>query len=358
MAISATTPPRPYQVGLIGFGLAGSTFHAPVIAAVPGLQLAAVVSSQEKLVHSVCPQVRVHSEAQALLDDPEIDLVVIAAPNAVHFELAEKALLAGKHVVVDKPFTVHSSEALALIACAEKAQRVLSVYHNRRWDGDFMTLQALLKDGRLGRINSLESRIDRFRPQVRERWREQLVPGGGLLYDLGPHLIDQALCLFGMPQHIFADLALQRDKAQVVDYLHLVLYYTEGNAEKRVVLHAGSLTAAPTPRFSLHGDLGSFVKFGMDPQEESLRAGGRPGQALWGVSPRQGVLHLGEAPELSYPIVPGCYHHFYEGMVAAMAGKAKAPVNAMDAYHGIVLIEAALQSARERRVVDVVNVLA
>ncbi|MBI3228670.1 MAG: oxidoreductase, partial [Burkholderiales bacterium] len=288
---------------MIGFGLAGSSFHAPVIAAVPGLQLAAVASSQEKLVHSSWPTVRVVSEARQLIEDDSLDLIVIAAPNAVHFELAQAALLAGKHVVVDKPFTVHSSEALELIACANKVNKLLSVYHNRRWDGDFLTLQQLLQEKRLGRITSLESRIDRFRPQVRERWREQAVPGAGLLYDLGPHLIDQALCLFGMPQHIYADLALQRDNAQVVDYLHLVLYYTIDDEEIRVVLHAGSLTAAPTPRFALHGDVGSFTKFGMDPQEDALRAGGKPGSPHWGVSAKAGTLHMGGLSELNYPIL-------------------------------------------------------
>lgn len=343
---------KPWQVGLIGFGLAGSTFHAPVLASVPGLQLAAVVSSQEKAVHSICPQARVVSEAGAMLNDPDIEVVVIAAPNAVHYELAQAALLAGKHVVVDKPFVLHSHEARSLIELAQRQQRLLSVYHNRRWDGDFLTVQHLLQSGKLGRITHFESRIDRFRPEVRPRWREQAVPGAGLLYDLGPHLLDQALCLFGMPQRLFADLALQRDNAQVVDYFHLVLYY--GGAEQlRVVLHAGSLTAAPTPRFAVHGAMGSFVKYGMDPQEDALRAGGRPGQPGWGLSPKCGSLHLADvAEDESVSILPGSYQTYYELLLAALEGRGEVPVSAEDAFKGICLLEAALHSAAQGVVVD------
>lgn len=339
---------NPIKTGLIGYGFAGSTFHAPIIAAVDALELAAVASSQPERVQQDWPGVSVHADAAALLADPAIELVVIAAPNQAHFSLAQAALLAGKHVVVDKPFTVSSVEAAALVACAQQHERVLSVYHNRRWDADFLTLRALLEQGTLGRIASVESHFDRFRPDVRQRWRESAAPGGGLLYDLGPHMLDQALQLFGAPQRLYADIALQRDGAQAADYFHLVLYYPN----LRVVLQAGCLVNAPTARFAVHGDRGSFVKFGLDPQEDALKAGGRPGQPGWGQDPVAGTLYLAGADQPKpHPMLAGAYQCYYEGIAAAIRAGAPVPVSAADALATIALIEAALLSAQEGRVI-------
>ncbi|MFM9436264.1 scyllo-inositol 2-dehydrogenase (NADP+) [Janthinobacterium sp. CG_23.3] len=340
------------KTGLVGYGFAGSTFHAPVLTVVETLELTAVASSKPELVHKDWPAATVYADAAQLYADPSIELVVIAAPNEAHFSLAHAALLAGKHVVVDKPFTITSAEAETLIACAKAAGRVLSVYHNRRWDADFLSLKALLAQGTLGRVTSFESHFDRFRPDIKQRWRESAAPGGGLLYDLGPHMLDQALQLFGPPQRLYADIALLRDGAAAVDYFHLVLYYER----LRVVLQAGCLVNAPTARFAVHGDKGSFVKFGLDPQEDALKAGGRPGQPGWGRDPVHGALHLADAADgqaQHLPMADGCYQHFYQGMADAIRNGAPAPVAAQDALATIRLIEAALRSASEGRVVAV-----
>ncbi|HAT32746.1 MAG TPA: oxidoreductase [Janthinobacterium sp.] len=339
------------KTGLIGYGFAGSTFHAPVLTAVEALELSAVVSSKPELVHGDWPAATVYAEAAQLFADPAIELVVIAAPNEAHFSLAHAALLAGKHVVVDKPFTISSAEAETLIACAKERGRVLSVYHNRRWDADFLTLKALLEQGTLGRIASAESHFDRFRPDIKQRWRESAAPGGGLLYDLGPHMLDQALQLFGKPRRLFADIALQREGAVAVDYFHLVLYYEQ----LRVVLQAGCLVNAPTARFAVHGDKGSFVKFGLDPQEDALKAGARPGQPGWGRDPVHGALHLVGAEDDNFvhlQMVEGGYQHYYEGIASAIRDGGPVPVPAEDGLATIRLIEAALRSAAEGRVVD------
>ncbi|MGX9784772.1 oxidoreductase [Janthinobacterium lividum] len=340
------------KTGLVGYGFAGSTFHAPVLSAIEALELTAVASSKPELVHKDWPHATVYAEPAQLFADPSIELVVIAAPNEAHFSLAQAALQAGKHVVVDKPFTISSTEAQSLIALAKERKLVLSVYHNRRWDGDFLTLKALLAQGTLGRIASVESHFDRFRPEIRQRWRESGAPGGGLLYDLGPHMLDQAMQLFGQPEKLYADIVLQRDGAQAVDYMHIVLYYDR----LRVVLQAGCLVKAPTARFAVHGDKGSFVKFGLDPQEDALKAGGRPGQPGWGVDPVRGALHLGTQPDGHFEhleMQAGRYQDFYQGMADAIRHGAPAPVAAEDAAATIRLIELALQSAAEGRVLAV-----
>ncbi len=340
------------KTGLVGYGFAGSTFHAPVLSTVDALALTAVASSKPELVHKDWPDATVYAEPAQLFADESIELVVIAAPNEAHFSLAQAALRAGKHVVVDKPFTITSGQAQTLITLAQERKLVLSVYHNRRWDGDFLTLKALLAQGTLGRVTSVESHFDRFRPEIRQRWRESAAPGGGLLYDLGPHMLDQAVQLFGMPEKLYADIDLQRDGAQAVDYLHIVLYYER----LRVVLQAGCLVKAPTARFAVHGDAGSFVKFGLDPQEDALRAGGRPGQPGWGEDGVRGALHLGTQPDGQFEHVdlqPGRYQDFYQGMADAIRDGKPAPVAAEDALATIRLIELALQSATEGRVLNV-----
>jgi predicted dehydrogenase len=216
---------RTLKVGIVGFGYASATFHAPLIRATPGLSLAAVASSAPERVHQALPGVAVCATAAELYARPDIDLVVIATPNDTHFPLARAALEAGKHVVVDKPFVLDTAEALALIELAEQTSLHLSVFHNRRWDGDFLTVRKLLDEGALGRIVHFESHFDRYRPVGKNRWRESGVAGAGLWYDLGPHLLDQALQLFGKPDAIWLDLAHQRDGALSDDWFHAVLKY-------------------------------------------------------------------------------------------------------------------------------------
>ncbi|WP_214370528.1 Gfo/Idh/MocA family oxidoreductase [Pseudonocardia sp. H11422] len=271
-------------VGLVGYGTSGADLHAPLIAAEPRLRLRAVVSGKPDRVHRDLPSVPVVQAATHLLDDPAVELVVVAAPNAVHHELARAALLAGRHVVVDKPFAVTSAEADELIELAGRQDRRLSIFHQRRWDNDFLTVKRCVRGGVLGQVSTYIARYDRFSPDpVVHRWQERDQPGAGLLYDLGAHLIDQAVNLFGLPETVLADVRAQRTGAVVDDYFHLVLGY----GQLRVILHAGSLIRPPGPRFEVHGHAGSFVKHGLDGQIAALLAGRRPGDAGWGMEDEQ-----------------------------------------------------------------------
>ncbi|MFV0624596.1 oxidoreductase [Sphingomonas sp. ac-8] len=333
-----------HHVGLIGFGLAGRAFHAPLLAAVPALRLAAVVTSRAQEVAEQHPEARVLATPEQLFADPAIDLVVIATPNDSHAPLARAALEAGKHVVVDKPFALTADDARAVAALAEARGRLCTVFHNRRWDADFLTIRSLLRDGTLGEIALAELRWDRFRPAIKQGWRETPQPGAGLLADLGPHLIDQALCLFGRPDAVSADIASQRVAASVDDYFEVTLHY----GTRRVIVAAASLVAAPRPRFALHGTRGSFVKYGIDPQEAVLRAGGSPAAAGYGEED-QGAWGLLSDPDGATTPVPsarGDWRQFYEQVAIAMDGGA-APVDCGDAITGLALIEHARRSAAE-----------
>ncbi|WP_253384412.1 oxidoreductase [unidentified bacterial endosymbiont] len=335
------------RVGLIGYGYASKTFHAPLIAGTAGMTLAAVSSSDADKVHGDWPTVPVVSEPKHLFNDPNIDLIVIPTPNDTHFPLAKAALEAGKHVVVDKPFTVTLSQARELDALAKSLGRLLSVFHNRRWDSDFLTIKALLAQGTLGEIAFFESHFDRFRPQVRNRWREQAGPGSGIWYDLAPHLLDQAVNLFGLPVSMTVDLAQLRPGAQATDYFHAVLSYPQ----RRIVLHATMLAASETPRYTLHGTRGSYVKFGLDPQEERLKNGERLPQEDWGYDMRDGVVTRveGEAcVQETLLTLPGNYPAFYAAIRDALSGSGENPVPASQAIQIMELIELGIESARHR----------
>lgn len=341
-----------YSVGLIGFGLGGSIFHAPMIAAVPGLRLARIASrSAQAEALGAYPGVRLDDTPHAMLDDPTIALVVVCTPNASHHALAKAALLAGKHVVVDKPFVLSSAEGEELLALARRRGLRLSVYQNRRWDGDFLTLRHALASGELGAVHTFRAHFDRYSPQVKTRWKEEAQPGAGVLWDLGPHLIDQALQLFGMPRSVTAHLSVQRDGAQVADAFELVL----DHGATASFLHAGALVRAPGPRYQVHGTQGSFVKYGIDPQENALKLGMRPGDPGFGsdgpadwasVTAADGVPRTVET-------LPGDYVAFYRGMYEAIAHGAPVPVRPEDALDVVRVIELALRSGRERRTVDV-----
>jgi len=335
------------RVGLIGYGYASKTFHAPLIAGTLGMELAAIASSDESKVKTDWPGVRVVAEPRHLFNDPTIDLIVIPTPNDTHFPLAKAALEAGKHVVVDKPFTVTLSQARELDALARSMGRVLSVFHNRRWDSDFLTLRALLAEGTLGEVAYFESHFDRFRPQVRDRWREQAGPGSGIWYDLGAHLLDQALTLFGLPVSLTVDLAQLRPGAKATDYFHAVLHYPQ----RRVVLHGTLLAAAESARYIVHGSRGSYVKYGLDPQEERLKNGERPPQEDWGYDMRDGVLSRAEGDEIveeTWLTRPGNYPAYYAGIRDALNGSGENPVPASQAIQVMELIELGIESAKHR----------
>jgi scyllo-inositol 2-dehydrogenase (NADP+) len=320
-------------------------FHAPILQAVAGLELTTVVSSKpERVLHDL-PDVRVVADLQDVLEDEKIGLVVITSPNTTHYDYARRAMLAGKHVVVEKPFTVTTEEADALAALALEQGVLLSVYQNRRFDNDFLTIQELLRTGLLGEIVSYEAHFDRWRPQVQVRWREQDLPGSGTLYDLGSHLIDQALVLFGTPRTVYAELKKQRKNAEAVDAFHLVLQYER----QSVNLRCSALVREPGPRYVLHGTKGSFRKFGIDSQEDALRAGNGPGAAGWGADREEwyGTITTevgGLTVEGRIPTLRGRYESYYEQVAAAIETGSALPVTAVEARNTIRVIELAMQS--------------
>ncbi|RLM26914.1 oxidoreductase [Brenneria alni] len=342
------------RVGLLGYGYASKTFHAPLIAGTSGMELVAISSSNTDKVHADWSKMRVERDPQMLFNDPDIDLIVIPTPNGTHFPLAKQALEAGKHVVVDKPFTVTLSQAYELGMVAEHTGRLLSVFHNRRWDSDFLTLKQLLHTGSLGDVVYLESHFDRFRPQVRQRWREDGSEGSGIWYDLGPHLLDQVLQLFGLPVAIQVDMAQLRPGSKAIDYFHATLIYPQ----RRVVLHASMLVAAPSARYIVHGTRGSFVKYGLDGQEDRLKTGERPPQADWGQDRHDGVLtlhHDGIAAEQAVPTIPGNYPAYYAAIRDALTGKGDNPVTVHQAIQVMELIEVGLASHQQRKVMTLKN---
>jgi len=355
--MSGQAPPRPVQVGLIGFGYAGQTIHAPLIATTPGLQLAAVSSRDAaRVAAALGPQVRVHASAEALLADAALELVVIASPNPTHAPLAAAALAAGRHVVIDKPFALDAAEAAPLLALARQHRRVLSVFHNRRWDADFLTARDLLAAGDagpLGRLTEARLHFDRFRPQVRDRWREGDGPGAGLWMDLAPHLLDQALQLFGLPVALQADIACHRPGGRSDDAFECRLRYAGG---LRVTLAASMLAALPGPRFALHGLRGSWVKHGLDRQEDALKAGQRPDPArpaAWGDDPQAGTLCVlgadGAEPEARpWPNRRGDWPACYAAVAAAVRGEGPNPVPAGQALQVLALMDLGRDSDRQR----------
>ncbi|SET21968.1 oxidoreductase [Paenibacillus sp. NFR01] len=338
------------NVGMVGYGFSGEIFHAPVIQTIEGLNLCSIVSSNPLKVEEKLPGVAVVSSLGELLADNNIELVIITSPNATHYDYARQSLLAGKHVVVEKPFVITSEEGRKLIELAERTGKSLSVFHNRRWDNDFLTLQDIISFGALGEIRHYETHFDRFRPEVKTRWREQDAPGAGFLYDLGSHLIDQAVTLFGKPDTVYGDVGIQREGSVTDDYFHLILTY----GPLRVILHSGSLVVKPGPRVLVHGTKGSFVKVGVDPQEEQLRSGSRPGDTGWGEDKEEQFAELTiqreEGPvSTRVKTLPGAYERYYQGIYESITENAPLPVRPEDALNTIKIIELAKRSSLEQR---------
>jgi predicted dehydrogenase len=350
-------------VGVVGFGLAGRVFHAPFVSAVPGLKLEAFVERRTDEAHRAYPGTRTYRTVPELLGNSNIDLVVVATPNETHFELAKQALEAGKHVVIDKPFADSSAHAEELIALATAKGLVLAPFHNRRWDGDFQTVKKVLADGQLGRLVTFESHFDRFKPIPRDHsWKELAHPANGMLMDLGPHLVDQVLSLFGMPKLVTASVRTDREGSSIEDAFDIILSYDNLLAYCR----ASILAAEASPRFLLHGTAGSFRKYGLDPQEPAIVAGahvpklGDPkewlceDEALWG--------ELVVAPVLTAPATLvrtkvqtecGDYRGFYANVRDAIEGTAKLEVPAEAGLDVAKVLEAARVSSAEARSVAV-----
>jgi predicted dehydrogenase len=340
------TSNAPIGVAVVGYGLAGQTFHAPLIQATPGLALRAVVSSRPEAVHADLPDLEVLPDLDAALARADIGLIVVATPDALHAEQSIAALKAGKSVVVDKPFAAALTEAEGVAAVAAQAPGVFSVFQNRRWDADFLTLRRLLAEGELGQVAVFESHYDRFRPAVTDRWKDRR--DGGVWADLGPHLVDQAVQLFGPPLGVYADLQAQRHGAAAIDYAHVLLRYDR----LRVILNMGHLVAESGPRYVVHGDRGSFIKHGLDPQEGQSKAGLRPGDADWGIEPCPGVLTTirdGRPVRTTPAPERGDYPAFYAAMRDAIRGEGLPPVPANQALGVMRILDAGLRSSAERR---------
>ena len=343
------------RVALIGYGTGGSVFHAPLITSVPGLRLAAVVTrapERQRAARERYPDADVVDRADRLWSAPgAYDLVVVAAPNRQHVPLARTALTAGVPVVVDKPVAASAADARSLAALSAVRGLPVFPYHNRRWDGDYRTAARLIASGALGDVRRFESRFERWRPEVKEGWKESTDPrdAGGILFDLGSHLIDQAVVLFGRPVRVYAELDTRRRGAAAPDDAFVALTHPGG---VRSHLWMSATAAQPGPRFRVLGDRASYTVSGMDPQEDQLRAGLTPKDAGYGIVPAEshGLLGVpGEtAPE---PTSPGAYQDFYAGVVRALRDGAPPPTTLADAITGLEVIEAAARSAAEGAVV-------
>ena len=360
---------REIGVGVVGYGLGGRVFHAPFVSAVPGLKLVSILQRKGDEAAKAYSHVRIDRSLDDLLADKSIELVVVSTPNETHFALASKALEAGKHVVIDKPFASTSAEASALIDLAKKKGLLVIPFHNRRWDGDFLTLKKLLAENAVGRLVTFESHFDRFRPTPRKNtWKEEGNPANGMLFDLGPHLVDQALFLFGAPAAITASVRADRDQTAIEDAFDITLHYfpKDGPAtnRKRLLVHCRTSYVAciNAPRFTLHGTKGSFVKYGLDPQEPALVAGakvprmepGSPDSDVWLEEKESAWGKLAVAPNPADPTTlvekhirtePGDYRGFYANVRDAILGTTPLIVTPEAGYQVAKLLEMARESS-------------
>ncbi|MFI8085415.1 Gfo/Idh/MocA family oxidoreductase [Kitasatospora sp. NPDC086009] len=357
---SESTPDtgRPIRVAVVGYGLAGAAFHAPLIATTPGMRLDAVVTTdpgRREQLRKDHPQARAVDTTEQLLTTPDaLDLLVIASPNRTHVPLARAALEAGVSVVVDKPVAGTAAEAAALVELAEARGLMLTVFQNRRWDADFLTVRRLIADGTLGRVHRFESRFERWWPEPFGVWQESADPVevGGILPDLGSHLVDQALTLFGPAVQVYAEVDTRRDGAVIDDDVFLALTHAGG---VRSHLWMSALSGQFGPRMRVLGDRSAYTVHGLDPQEHALRAGRRPGPG-WGEVPEEdrGLLGTGDGAA-AHPSVPGDYPSFYAGVVRALNESAPAPVDPRDAVSALVVMEAARRSAAEGRTITLAD---
>lgn len=336
----------PVRTALVGYGSVAEKMHAPLISVCPDLEFVAIVERNSNRCEEKYPKVRTFRSLDELLEADAADLICITTPNEFHFPMAKQCLLAGKHVVVDKPVTIYSHEAEELEKIAREKGLVCSVFHNRRFDGDFRTLQQLVAEKTLGDLVYLESHFDRFRPNVSENWREKEVPGNGITFDLGSHLIDQVVLLFGKPEAIFADIQKQRKNAVADDYFDITLYYEGFKAR----VTAGVLVNVPTPKFILLGNKGAFQKYFLDVQEQAFKDGKKPEGPAWGVDPeeRWGKLYL-ENETVPYPTLPGDYRIFYQNVADAILKNSPLQVTLPQTISVLKIIEAAFESAKEGR---------
>ena len=345
---------RKINTALVGFGMSGEYFHAPFLDANPNFNLMKVVERHSEKSKQLYPYVKVIKSFSEVLDDKEIELIIINTPNHLHYEMTKQALLTGKHVVVEKPFTSNSYEAEELIKIAEQKKRILTVFQNRRWDGDFMTVRKIIEDKLLGELVEFESHFDRFRNFIKPNtWKEEILPGTGLLHDIGPHLIDQAVCLFGKPKSIFADLRTERPGGKIIDCFEIILNYKK----LKVTLKSNFLSKIPLPRFTLHGTEGSFIKTGLDPQEDTLKLAGVKNSDEWGKEPEEywGIIDTtfnGVSIKKKIETMPGAYPLFFQNLYEVIIEGKELAVKPEEALITARIIDAAIKSNNEKKVIE------
>lgn len=342
------------RTGLVGFGLGGQCFHAPFLAQHPGYELARIVERHQDKSRERYPQAIITRSIEELVQDPSIDLVVITTPNPFHFPYAAMALEAGKHVVVDKPMTVTAAEARQLIELARKKDKCLSVYQNRRYASDARTIRKLLQTNSLGALVEFEAQYNRYRPELKQSWKETDMPGSGILYDLGPHLIDQALTLFGLPQTVTADIRRQRPGTKADDYFDLWLDYGSFKA----ILKASMYVREQGPRYQIHGTKGSFIKYGDDPQDMDARAGMLPSDPRWGLEPeaQYGLLHTeinGAIIRKHIPSEKGDFGIYYRQLYDTLVNGSPLIEKPEHGFNVVRIIELARESYRQQRTLPV-----
>jgi scyllo-inositol 2-dehydrogenase (NADP+) len=333
------------KVGILSYGMSGKVFHAPLLHVNPGYEIAKIMQRSGNSALEQYPHAEIVRNTRDITGDRTIDLVLVNTPDHTHYDFAREALEAGKHVVVEKPFVLDLKEGESLIRIAEQKGKVLTVFQNRRWEGDFLTIRRLIGQNMLGRLVEFEAHFDRFRNFIRDSWKEKPENGTSTLYNLGSHLIDQAIVLFGMPSAVYADIRKQRTAALVDDLFDLSLIY----ADVKVTLKGSYLVREPGPRFILHGTEGSFVKYGTDPQEEALNAGRFPNEPGWGAEPEDkwgiinttsGGLHIRGRIET----IPGCYHEFYNSLYETIVRGRDLAVKPAESLNVIRVIRAAYES--------------
>jgi len=348
---------RIIHTGIIGFGLSGKVFHSPFIHTHPGFHLSAIVERHHQFSKEVYPYVSVVNDYTDILKDENIELIVIATPNIYHYPMARECLLAGKHVVIEKPFTPSSKEADDLISLSEETKKRVFVYHNRRWDGDFLTIKTLIKENILGDISYYEAHFDRYSPELKlNSWRDENIPGGGILFDLGAHLIDQALHLFGLPDSLNAKIKSERPESPVDDSFDIEMFYPD----KNIVLKAGMMVKKTGPRFIIEGSEATFTKFGIDPQEASLKGGQMPLIKNWGEEKPEffGKLEfITESEEKNKLITTqaGNYMGFYDNVYEVLVKNKPMSVSPENARDVIFIIEKAFESNSKNQMIKINN---
>jgi scyllo-inositol 2-dehydrogenase (NADP+) len=346
---------NPINTALLSYGMSGEIFHAPLLSADPGFALSMVVQRNSDKAKRRYPNVRIVKQVNDVMADESIELVVVNVPNEWHYQYATQALEAGKHVVVEKPFTVTVQEANDLMALAKRKNKLLTVFQNRRWDGDFLTVKKVIENGWVGKIAEFELHYDRYRNYIEANtWKEEQGPGSGILYNLGSHMLDQVLVLFGMPIEVDARVGVQRPGGKVEDFYDIRMQYRDFQA----VVKSSYLVREATPRYMLHGTEGSFIKYGIDPQEQALKDGKIPGSPGWGVDPKElwGKLNTslsGLHVEGLIETIPGNYSSFYRNVHDAIRKGDSLSVKPEESRDGIRLIEACYESSRSHKAIKI-----